>query len=92
MSKYACACPPTQWMSSAASAVQVKSAGARYFVKNAPVRASSDGYRPVSRPGMLFEVNEEVEYACGYETDFAWSAESRGAIGRSWPTQAFLPG
>ena len=33
--------------------------------------------------GTDFEVNDEVEYARVYAVDFAWSAVSRGAMGRS---------
>ena len=34
-----------------------------YFVKNFPVRARVEGYRPASIPATLFDVNELVEYA-----------------------------
>ena len=36
-----------------------------YVVKKTPSRVISDGYLLASVAGRLFDVNEEIEYACG---------------------------
>jgi hypothetical protein len=39
----------------------MKTFSSEYFVKNFPVRASCEGYRPDKNPATLFDVNEDVE-------------------------------